>query len=85
MAVCGTHSNPYYPSCVEQFVLVGTRSGDHKKCTDVVLKDILLQMYITPFVNVRDMRELMRKASPDRNFINRYMINNVSIGDVQGN
>ena len=39
----------------------------------------MVQIDIDPFINVRAMTELLQKASIDRQFIDRYMINNVSI------
>ena len=53
-----------------------SRSGDYKKCTDTILKDIILQMVITLFVNIRAARELTCKTFLDRKYIDRYMINN---------
>ena len=39
----------------------------------------MVQIDIDLFINVRAMTELLQKASIDRKFIDRYMINNVSI------
>ena len=47
-SVCGTHYNTCDPSYAKQFVFGWTRSSDYKKCTNVVLKEIMIQMDITP-------------------------------------
>ena len=78
-SVCGTHYNTCDPSYAKQFVFGWTRSSDYKKCTNVVLKEIMIQMDITPFIDVRVMRELLCNILPDRNFIDKHMITNVRI------
>ena len=39
----------------------------------------MIQMAIDPFVNVRAMIDLLKKALSDRNNIDRHMINNVTV------
>ena len=51
------HSNTRAPSYIEQFVLSRTRSGDYKRCGDEVLRDIMVQMDIDSFVNIRAMTD----------------------------
>ena len=77
--VSSVHSNTYNPSFVGRFVLSRTRSGDYKRCGDEVLREIMVQMDIDPFVNVRAMTELLQKTLPDKNDIDMYRINNVRI------
>ena len=74
-----THSNTCDSSYVDQFVLARTRSGDYNNCAHQYLKEIMIQMAIDPFVNVRVMIELLQKALSSRNIIDRHMINNVRI------
>ena len=56
-----------------------TRSGDYKKCVDQLLKEVMVQIDNESFVSVRYMRELLPKVTPDRKYIDSYMINNVRI------
>ena len=39
----------------------------------------MVQIDNEPFVSVRSMRELLPKVTPDRKYIDSYMINNVRI------
>ena len=39
----------------------------------------MVQMVIDPFVNIRSIIELLEKALPERNDIDRHMINNVRL------
>ena len=45
------------PSCIGQFVLSRNRSSGYKRCGDKILQEIMVQMDIDPFVNVRVMTE----------------------------
>ena len=47
------HSDSRDHSYVGQFILCRTRSGDYKRCGDEVLREIMVQMAIDPFVNDR--------------------------------
>ena len=67
------------PSFVKQFILTRTRSSGYNKCMDQDLREVMVQMAIYPFLNTRVMKELLRKALPNRKNIDRYMINNVNI------
>ena len=73
------YSNTCDPSFVGQFILSRTRSGDYKRCGDEVLREIVVQMDIDPFVNIRAMTELLQKTLPDKKDVDRYRINNVRI------
>ena len=52
------HSNACDPSFVDQFKLTRTRAGDYKRCGGQSLREIMIQMAVEPFVNVRKMKEL---------------------------
>ena len=78
-ATCGIHSNTCDLFCVEQCVLVWTRSGDYKKYADQSLREIMVQMAIEYFVTVGAIKELLSRTMPDRKYIDRRMINNVRI------
>ena len=73
------HSNTYDTSYVDQFVLERTRYGVYTHCADQCLKEIVVQMYIDPFINVRTMTEFLYNVLSDRKIIGRHIINNVSI------
>ena len=73
------YSNTCDPSFVGQFILSRTRSGDYKRCGDDILREIMVQMAIDPFINVRVMTESLQKVLPDRKNADRHMINNVRI------
>ena len=60
------HSNSCGPSYAGQFVLSRTRSSDYKRCNDEVLRKIIVQMTIDPFVNIRAMIELLQKTLIER-------------------
>ena len=77
--VKSVHSNSCDPSYICQFVLTRTRSGDYKCCCDEILRTIMVQMTIDPFVNVRVMIELLQKALPGRKDVDIHMINNVRL------
>ena len=79
MEIYGVHANTCDPSNIDQFVHARVQCGSYKKCTDQSLKDIMVQMDIDPFVNIRAMSELLVKVSPAGNHIDRHMINNVKI------
>ena len=51
--VYGVYSNTYDPSNVNQFVLTRTRYGGYKNCANQCLREIIVQMYIHPFVNIK--------------------------------
>ena len=73
------HSNTRDPTYSGQLVLCRTRSGDYKRCGDEVIKEIMVQLAITPFVNVRAMTNLLQKALLERKDVDRHMIKNVRI------
>ena len=73
------HYNTYDPTYSGQLVLCRTRSGDYKRCGDEVIKEIMVQLAITPFVNVRAMTNLLQKALLERKDVDRHMIKNVRI------
>ena len=78
-SVDSVQSNTCDPSYVGQFVLSRTRSSDYNRCGDKVLREIMVQMTIDLFVNVRVMTELLQKEFTDRKDVDMYMINNVRI------
>ena len=41
------------------------------------MHEIMVQMAIEPFVNVRAMKKLLFRVLPDRKHVDRHMINNV--------
>ena len=57
--VCGVHSNTRDPFSSDQFALTRIWSGDYKNCDYQCLKEIMVQMAIDPFVNVRAVTELL--------------------------
>ena len=67
------HSNLCDPSYVGQFLLSRIRSGDYKRCDDEVLREIMVQMTIDPFVNDRVMIDLLQKILFGRKDVDRYM------------
>ena len=67
------------PLNVDQLVLCRSRSGAYARCGDEVLKEIMVQMDINPYVSVRLMTILLQKALPERKDVDRHMINNVRI------
>ena len=73
------HNNSCDPTYVGQFVICRTRSGDYARCGDEVIREVMVQMVIDPFVSVRAMISLLRKALPDRKNVDRHMINIVRI------
>ena len=73
------HYNTCDPAYSGQLILCRTRSGDYKRCGDEVIRYIVVQIAIGPFVNVRAMANLLQKALPERKDVERYMINNVRI------
>ena len=79
MVVCGIRTNTCDRSNIDKFVIARARFGLYKKCTDQSLKEIMVQMDIDRFVNIRAMSELLMKVSPAGNYIDRHMINNVKI------
>ena len=60
-------------------VLSRTRSGDYKRCGDEILRKIMVQMAIDPFVNVRAMIELLQKVLLERKDVDRHMVKNVRL------
>ena len=60
------HSNSCGHSYAGQFFLSRTRSSDYKRCNDEVLRKIIVQMTIDPFVNIRAMIELLQKTLIER-------------------
>ena len=73
------HSNSCDLTYVDQFVICRIRSGNYARCGDEVIREVMVQMAIDPFVSVRAMTSLLRKALPDRKNVDRHMINNVRI------
>ena len=73
------HANSCDPSHVGPFVLSRTQSSDYNRYGDEVLREIMVQMTIDPFVNVRAMTELLQKTLPGKNDVNRHVINNVRL------
>ena len=70
------HSNSCDPSYAGQFVLSRTRFSDYKRYNDEVLRKIIIQIAIDPFVNVRAMIELLQKTLIERKDVDRHIINN---------
>ena len=60
-------------------VLCRTRSGDYKRCGDKFIREVMVQMAINPFVNVRVMINLLQKALPERKSVDRHIMNNIRI------
>ena len=77
--VTSSHSDSCDPSNVDQLVLCRPRSGAYVRCGDEVLKEIMVQMAINPYVSVRSMITLLQKVLPERKDVDRHMINNVRI------
>ena len=73
------HSNTRDPTYSGQLVLCRTRSGDYKRCGDEVIREIVVQIAINHFVNVRTMTNLLQKVLPERKDVDRHMINNIRI------
>ena len=67
------------PSYVDPFILVRTLTGVCKYCADQCLKEIVVQMDIDRFLNIRTTIELLQRVFSDRDIIDRHMINNVRI------
>ena len=77
--VIPSHSDSCDPTNVDQLVLCRSWSGAYARCGDEVLKEIIVQMAINPYVSVRSMTILLQKALPERKDVDRHMINNVRI------
>ena len=73
------HSNTCDSTYRGQPVLCRPRSDDYKRCGDEVTREIMIQLTINPFVNVRTMTNLLQKVIPRRKDVDRHMINNVKI------
>ena len=73
------HSNTCDPTYRGQLALCRTRYGDWKRCDDEVIREIIVQMDINYFVNVRTMTKIPQRALPERKDVDRHMINNVRI------
>ena len=58
--VIPVHCNTCDLTYIGQLVLCRTRSGDYNRCGDEVLREIMVQMTINPFVNVRSMKILLQ-------------------------
>ena len=67
------HSDSRDHSYVGQFILCRTRSGDYKRCSDEVLREIMVQRTIDPFVNDRVMTDLLQKTLFGRKDVDRHM------------
>ena len=65
-----THSDTCDLLNIDQLVLCRSRSGAYPRCGDEVLKEIMVQVDINPYVSVR---------LPERKDVDRHMINNVRI------
>ena len=57
--VNAVHSYSYDPSYVDQYIMSRTRYGEYKRFGDKFLRNIMVQMAIDPFVNVRVTTELL--------------------------
>ena len=77
--VTPSHSDSCDPLNVDQLILCRSRSGAYARCGDEVLKEIMMQMTINPYVSVTSMTTLLQKALPERKDVNRHMINNARI------
>ena len=73
------HSDSCNPTNVDQFNLCRSQSGAYTRCGDEVLKEIMMQVAINPYVSVRSMTTLLQKVLPDRKGVDRHMINNFRI------
>ena len=73
------HSYSCDPSYVDQYIMSRTQSGEYKRFGDEVLRNIMVQMAIDPFVNVRVTTELLQKTLPERKDVGKHMTNNVRI------
>ena len=51
----------------------------YARCSDEVLKEIMVQMAINLYVSVKSMTTLLQKPLPERKDVDRHMINNVRI------
>ena len=78
-SVIPSHPDTCDPIDIDQLVLCRSRSGAYARCGDEVLKEIMVQMVINPYVSVRSMTTLLQKALPERKDVDRHMINNVCI------
>ena len=74
-----SHSDSCDPLNVDQLILCRSRSGAYARCGDEVLKEIMMQMTINPYVSVRSMTTLLQKALAERKDVDRHMTNNVRI------
>ena len=77
--VTPSHSDTCDPLIVDQLVLCRSRSGAYARCGGEVLKEIMVQMAINPYISVRSMTTLLQKVLPERKDLDRHMINNVRI------
>ena len=68
-----------YPTYSGQLVLCRTRYGDYKRCVDEVIREVMAQMAINPFVNVMTMTNLLQQSLPERKYVDRHIINNYRI------
>ena len=75
-SVIPVHHNTCDPTYVGQLVLCRTRYGDYKRCGDEDIREIMVQMAINPFVNVRAITNLLQKALSERKNVLRHMISN---------
>ena len=76
-SVIPVHHNTCDPTYVGQLALCRTRYGDYKRCGDKNIREIMVQMAINPFVNVRAIKNLLQKALSERKNGHRHMISNV--------
>ena len=73
------HYNTCDPAYSGQLVLCRTRSSDYKRCGDEVIREIMVQMAINHFANVKVITNLIQKALSENKDVDRHMINNVRI------
>ena len=75
----GLHTITCDPSNVDQLVLVRTRASFYKKCTDQVLSKIMVRMGGSYSIDIQSVVEVLRKALPERNNVDRHMVYNVRL------
>ena len=78
-SVIPSYSDTCDSTDLDQLVLYRSRSGAYAHCGDDVLKEIMVQMAINPYVSIRLMTYLLQKSLPERKDVNRHKINNVRI------
>ena len=59
--VIPSHSDSCDPANVDQLLLCRSQSGAYARCGDEVLKEIMAQMTINPYVSIRSITTLLQK------------------------